>query len=419
MTLLTLRTLLLVSTLTTFANADNNYTRHTSDAFFDKHKGQITLEDFKKLLAGNFGEKIGNGAYGEVRKVPWKDKTNHTEFIAIKVIDSNNYGFSRTDIEREAWYLRHFSENSITQFPKFYGCFEHNKKFYLVMELLMGSLSPNKKSDKKNLNHIYAQFRDLNIKSRVYAYAQLASAIEFMHTEGHVHHDIKPENIGVKWLGELPRLNLIDFGIARKSSQNPMKGTGFYSDRKKLYDLFPDLFKKPISEADNQIENHQFADLYAFVISIYVIENSPNFKDIYKHAFPAKFHRDLEQAIKHRAKKIVDTEWMHEPYLKKSFPYESGSVCFKDIIKEIMNSSRSNVTETAGSFAKKLTAFYEFLLHVEEKKIPNQTKTQKTQSEEKPGLLSRIKNAVLDFFGCASNNDVDEPRKINLLMRII
>jgi serine/threonine protein kinase len=130
--------------------------------------------------------------------------------------------------------LRHLSGG--IGIPKVY-CFgkENNdtNNYYLVQELLGNNLTQELKKYKKFPKEMY-----INIA------LQMISRIEFLHSKGFIHCDIKPENFVVKFdrnKKHFPILKLIDFGNSRKMDN---EGDNLKNFSGTLCYMAPELFER-------------------------------------------------------------------------------------------------------------------------------------------------------------------------------
>jgi len=117
---------------------------------------------------------------------------------------------SKIDIDCEIELMRTLSHPNIVQF---YESLESPEAVYLVMELVKGS----------DLYDVIQTFGNLppNIAGAILG--QILTAVQYLHSRGIAHHDIKPENVIVDYLAS--KVKLTDFGSA-KEVKKPAGCTG-------------------------------------------------------------------------------------------------------------------------------------------------------------------------------------------------
>jgi len=159
-----------------------------------EHRPKSILDDYGIIL----GNVIGTGNYAKV-KMGYSEE--YKKKVAVKIISKirapPEYTSKFLPREIEAVKGLHH-ENLIT----FYQSIETSHRVYLVMQLAENGTLLDYVRDKKYLDE--ANAKDL--------FRQLISAIEYIHSKGVVHRDIKCENL---LLDENYNLKLIDFGFAR------------------------------------------------------------------------------------------------------------------------------------------------------------------------------------------------------------
>ena len=306
-----------------------------AQSFIQNNENAISMEDLDLLVTGQ-ESKIGSGSNGSVSKISWNQELT----IAVK----KTVIYNRELQETEGEYLQTLSMSESEFFPKFYGCFVSRNNLYFAMELLEGSLKTNYQSaEESEIHTIYNEFWKLPAELRIDAYAQIAKAISLMHSIGYVHHDIKPENIGVKSLIERPQLKLIDFGLTEPIGTILTMGTPLYSTRVKLLYSPYYSFRKDRVSRDSEI-NNDFADVLAFIVSIYEIENARSLTSVVEDLFPEDYNYDFQKSIDNRGQKIADTEWMNNRGLDICTSDSEDQICFEHIIRSVMEYDKGEMT---------------------------------------------------------------------------
>ncbi|KAH8177423.1 protein kinase domain-containing protein [Sarocladium implicatum] len=158
-------------------------------------------------------EELGRGSFGVVYKGIEKATG---EVVAIKHIDLESNDDDIQDIQAEIAVLSTCASPFVTQYK---GSFLRGHKLWIVMEYLGGGscldlLKP-------------ANFSEVHI---AIVCRELLLGIQYLHTEGKIHRDIKAANV---LLSESGKVKLADFGVAAqltniKSQRNTFVGTPFW-----------------------------------------------------------------------------------------------------------------------------------------------------------------------------------------------
>jgi len=153
-------------------------------------------------------EWIGGGGMGEVFRAR---QLSRNRPVAIKMISSSSQlgnkarGYFRREIEVLRDLLMPGGEGHPT-IVAFYELFEVDAQFQLVMEYVDG---------KNALEWIKGLDRPLPIPSAALIGRRLLSALDYAHSKGYVHRDVKPSNLLIMGPAHRPRLKLTDFGLAK------------------------------------------------------------------------------------------------------------------------------------------------------------------------------------------------------------
>ena len=160
-----------------------------------------------RLAAGGLGamenyhviELVGEGSFGKV----YKGRRKHTgQIVALKFIVKQ--GKTEKDIKnlrQEIEILRHLRHENIIQML---DTFETKTKFVVVTELAHGELFEILEDDHQLPESCVAKIGK-----------QLVRALHYLHSNGIIHRDMKPQNI---LIGANGTVKLCDFGFARAMS---------------------------------------------------------------------------------------------------------------------------------------------------------------------------------------------------------
>jgi serine/threonine protein kinase len=146
-------------------------------------------------------EEVGRGGFGVVYRGVIK-ATN--EEVAIKQIDLENEQTDLFEVNKEIMII---SECRLSQITQYYGCFVNHYKLWVIMEYVNGGslfelLKPGAVTD-ENVILIIAK--------------EILIALEYLHSQGKIHRDLKSQNILLNQTGEV---KLTDFGVSTQLSSN-------------------------------------------------------------------------------------------------------------------------------------------------------------------------------------------------------
>jgi serine/threonine protein kinase, bacterial len=116
--------------------------------------------------------------------------------------------------EREAATLEYLGEGS-DQIPKLYAYFSENGQFYLVQEWIQGQTLTQVVQANGTLNE--TAVRDILLS--------LLSVLDYVHSKGIIHRDVKPDNIILRAVNSKPIL--IDFGAVKQTIVSVVNHQGY------------------------------------------------------------------------------------------------------------------------------------------------------------------------------------------------
>ncbi|TAF04801.1 MAG: serine/threonine protein kinase [Nostocales cyanobacterium] len=160
---------------------------------------------------------LGAGGFGETSLAEDIHLPSRRRFV-IKELKPINHDPATSQLiqqrfEREAAILENLGENS-DQIPRLYAYFPENGKFYLVQEWVEGQTLSNIIQSKGKLNETIV--RKILVS--------LLSVLDYVHSKGIIHRDIKPDNIILRSHDNKPVL--IDFGAVKETIRTVINPSG-------------------------------------------------------------------------------------------------------------------------------------------------------------------------------------------------
>ncbi len=161
------------------------------------------LEDYKILrslgMRRQYNQKIGRGSYAEVKEAihqPTGERVALKIYEKIDMLDS----MKRNSVLQEIHVLESLEHPNIV---RIYDCMDTGKYVVIVMECVKG----------QSLKQYLAGLKDHKLPEKEAAdiFCQAVSAVEYCHSNGVSHRDLKLENI---ILTDQRKIKLIDFGFS-------------------------------------------------------------------------------------------------------------------------------------------------------------------------------------------------------------
>ena len=171
--------------------------------FLQIHIFNLRLEG-TEITVGNL---IGGGGFGTVYEGTYKDKK-----VAIKAYQKIPYKkmskSQKEDTLQEYKLMKGLTHPNVA---RAFGFYEYKGSLALVMELAIGTLTTLIQNEVFRL--------DTGLQCQVLR--QIAYGMQFIHKEGILHRDLKPDNVLVFRWSELVEVKITDFGESRVSYKRP------------------------------------------------------------------------------------------------------------------------------------------------------------------------------------------------------
>ncbi|KAM8893156.1 death-associated protein kinase 2 isoform 2-T3 [Spinachia spinachia] len=162
---------------------------------------QQHLDEFYEI-----GEQLGSGQFAVVKRCVERSTGVEyaAKFIKKRQSRASRRGVKRDEIEREVNILQQLQHNNVVTLHDVY---ENRTDVVLILELVSGG----------ELFDFLAQKESLSEEEATQFMKQILDGVEYLHSKRIVHFDLKPENIMLLDRNvALPRIKLIDFGLAHK-----------------------------------------------------------------------------------------------------------------------------------------------------------------------------------------------------------
>jgi serine/threonine-protein kinase len=160
---------------------------------------------------------LGAGGFGETLLAEDTHMPSRRRCVIkqLKPVSNNlqTYQMIQQRFEREAATLEFLGEHS-DQIPRLYAYFSENGQFYLVQEWIHGQTLRNLVADTGSQSE--ATVRAILLS--------LLSVLDYVHSKGIIHRDIKPDNIILRTVDQKPVL--IDFGAVKETIRSVVSSPG-------------------------------------------------------------------------------------------------------------------------------------------------------------------------------------------------
>ena len=181
-------------------------------------------EKKKKIILSHYlvKEKLGEGAFGEIYLATYlKDNSE----VALKI---ENALSKRSQLLYESKFITELIKSKKLgeeiNIPQVYNIGREGNSYVMVMDYLGASLE-------EMLNTCNRRF---SVKTTIMIGLEMLKLIEFIHSKGVLHRDIKPDNFLVGRGSNQDKIYMIDFGLAKRYINKEDQSHIPYRDNKDL-----------------------------------------------------------------------------------------------------------------------------------------------------------------------------------------
>ena len=167
-------------------------------------------------------EKLKNGGMGEVwlakKEETLANGKKSTSKVVLKLLpksqnNDQDEAIARERFAREYELVRNLQHQNIC-LARETGSDERSQRFYIITDYVDGMTLREWSKDQPDHEN------GISPKKLLPIFLQIADALDYLHKNGVMHRDVKPENIMMTGKSDAPRPLLIDFGISDRIREN-------------------------------------------------------------------------------------------------------------------------------------------------------------------------------------------------------
>ncbi|SMQ53393.1 unnamed protein product [Zymoseptoria tritici ST99CH_1A5] len=284
-------------------------------------------------------EELGSGSFGTVYRA--LDKTTG-EYVAIKHIDLEGSDDDIREIQQEISLLATCSSEYVTRYKT---SFVRGVKLWIVMEYLGGGSC---------LDLLKPFSKGMEEKYIAVIMKELLHGLDYLHTTGKIHRDIKAANI---LLSETGQVKIADFGVAAqltniKSQRLTFVGTPFWMAPEVIqeagYDFRADIWSLGITAMEMALGEPPRSDVHPMKVLFLIPKEKP------PRLEGSRFSREFKEFVALCLNKEAEKRPSAMSLLKHAFIKKAGKT---DVLRDLLRVVKSH--EQDGMDHEKDTRYYE------------------------------------------------------------